>query len=104
MNWWQTAPGVDPRDHAWIAAHERELTQPTPDTGPCFAFWQVGEQAPEQLGPFRTRSDADSALDAKLAELEAAGIDVTDVCPRMSVIFADPATYVIPPNTGACNG
>ncbi|MHB1870206.1 MAG: hypothetical protein ACYCT1_05055 [Steroidobacteraceae bacterium] len=101
--WWETAPGIDPRDYAWIAAHENELTRPTPDVGPCFAFWQIGEQPAEQLGPFPSRSDADSALDAKLAELDAAGVDIADTCPRMSVIFADPATYLVPPNTGKHN-
>jgi hypothetical protein len=82
---------IDPRDEQWM----REcLGQEFDDDGLCFGVF-----GREVLGPFGCKDDAIAACDAKLAELQALGVDILAASPHMSVIFGDPATYHLP--TGA---
>jgi hypothetical protein len=81
--------GVDPRDAEWIASELKRAADP--QDGLCFATFND-----ELLGPFACSADAEAAQNFRLAELEARGVDVLALNPRMAVIFADPARYHLP--------
>ncbi len=82
-------PGIDPRDELWLA---RALKHPpADDDGLCFATFND-----ELLGPFACAVDAEAAQNRKLSELEARGVDLLAMNPRMAVIFADPSRHHLP--------
>jgi len=89
---------VDPADEQWMREHMAD--PPTPEVGVCFGFIDG-----EWLGPFRRRREATAALDRRLEELIAKGVDIVTANIKSGVVFVDPATYHLAPSkrTGTFN-